>query len=248
MTTRDTYAFRIEGLTPRTLPMDRLAEYLAELASLMGETERVHFAGVKSGSVVLMAYVEQQAAPKVRLRVAQARDPEAPLAIRKHYDRLNELLRSDNAHGQLKVGTSNVLKFPGRKLARDERIGPFNEHTEIDGVLVRIGGIDDTAHAHLQDPEGQTRICIVSRDKARQLAAYLYGAPLRVTGTGRWQRTEQGKWELVQLKLVDFRTLKDEELPAVVQRLRAVPGSGWLRENDPLGILERIRKGDEGVH
>lgn len=248
MATRDTYEFRIEGLTPGTLPMDRLAVYLAELAALMGESERVHFHSVKKGSAVLVAYVEPQAAPKVRLRVSQANNPEAAPAVRKPYDRLNELLRDDNARGQLKVGSAKILRFPGRDLPRDERIGPFNEHTEVDGVLVRIGGIDDTAHAHIQQADGKTRICIVSRDKARELAPHLYGAPLRVTGSGRWQRTEQGEWELIQLRLADFRLLKNDELTAVVQRLRDVPGSGWSRDNDPLAALARIRKGDEGIH
>ena len=62
-------------------------------------------------------------------------------------------------------------------------------------------------------------------------------------------RTELGKWELQgYLRLSEFRVLKDEELPAVVQRLRSIEGSEWSREEDPLALLTRIRDGDEGVH
>jgi hypothetical protein len=228
--------------------MGRLAEYLSELAKLMGTPERVHFANLKKGSAVVTAYVEQQAVPKVRQRVTQAKEREAPADVQKPYKKLNELLRNDNARGDLKVGDAKILQFPGRDEPRDERIGPFNEHTEIDGVLQRIGGIDQTAHAWLQDSDGRDWFCIVSRDTARRLAQHLYGRAIRVSGAGRWQRNEEGKWELISMRVSDFRVLNDDELPTLVGRLRAVEGSGWREIEDPLAVLMDVREGDEGLH
>jgi hypothetical protein len=246
----DTYIFHIDGWTPKSLPMSRLAEYLAELAKLMGETERVHFEKLKRGSAIVCAVVERPAAPKVRRRVVQAKSVEAPDDIRKPYQKLNDLLRIDNSRGDLKVGSAKILKFPGRDIPLAERIGPFREHAEIDGVLVRIGGTDETAHAHIEDADGQSWQCVLSREQARLLAPYLYGLPLRVSGNGRWARNELGKWELVSpgLKIEGFTVLRDEDLGATITRLRAVPGSGWAQEKDPLRLLTKIRDGDEGVH
>lgn len=247
---RDTYLFHIDGWTPKTLPMARLAEYLAELAKLMGETERVHFERLKRGSAVVSALVERQAAPKVRRRVVQAKRPsEAADDVRRSYERLNELLRADKARGDLRIGKAKILKFPGRDVPLEDRVGPFREHTEVDGVLVRIGGTDETAHAHIEGTDGQSWACVMSREKARELAPYLYGATLRVSGSGRWLRNEFGKWELASpLKVESFSVLKDEPLTSTIERLRGIEGSDWRRERDPLAFLAHIRDGDEGVH
>jgi hypothetical protein len=50
------YRFRIEdSYTPATLPMERLADYIAVLARLLGDQANVHFRGVEHGSAVLVA-------------------------------------------------------------------------------------------------------------------------------------------------------------------------------------------------
>jgi hypothetical protein len=55
----------IDGLTPETLPMARLADYVREWAVLLGETSHVHFDRVSNGSAVLVAKIEPQAFPKL---------------------------------------------------------------------------------------------------------------------------------------------------------------------------------------
>ena len=40
------YRLKIDVFTPETLPMQRLSLYMAELAKLLGEPERVHFVEV----------------------------------------------------------------------------------------------------------------------------------------------------------------------------------------------------------
>ena len=37
------YRFKIDAYTPQTMPLVRLAEYMAELAQLLGEPTAVHF-------------------------------------------------------------------------------------------------------------------------------------------------------------------------------------------------------------
>jgi hypothetical protein len=244
----DTYIFRIDRFTPATLPMARLAEYLAELAALMGNTERVHFKALKKGSAQIVSAVETEAVPKVRARLqkVEARDPAED--VWQSYKKIDDLLAEDNAVGAIKRERALVLRFPGRTNPRPPVIGPFNQHTELTGVLVRIGGKDQSAHAQLLDVKGSTWKITLTRDEARELAKALYGPVLRVSGTGRWMRNEQGKWELLEMRMHKFEELSGESLRAGVEQLRSIEGSEWLKESDPMAVLSRIRGGDDEVH
>jgi len=42
-TGRELLEFVIDAYSPETLPMSRLAEYMAQLATLLGEKDHVHF-------------------------------------------------------------------------------------------------------------------------------------------------------------------------------------------------------------
>ena len=63
------YRFTIDAFTPDTLPMSRLAEYMANLARLLGEVECVHFVRLEGGSTAVVHSVEPEAVPEVRKRV-----------------------------------------------------------------------------------------------------------------------------------------------------------------------------------
>lgn len=216
----DIYVFRIDAFTPDTIPMARLADYLAGLATIFGERERVHFKGLEPGSTKVFSVVEREAAPKVRdhLQALAANDagPQSADAFKK----LNELLRKDNASATLTRGTAEVLKFPGRWMNRPPKIGPFSQSVVRDGVLVRIGGKDKTAHASIEDQAGRTWIFEVSRERAKELALHLFGKPIRVIGQGRWTRSEEGIWEYTSLKAIDFEVLKETDLRSIVGSIR----------------------------
>jgi hypothetical protein len=51
MSEQEIYEFLIDACTPETLPMARLAQYLADLAVLIGHKTSVHLIGIKEGSV-----------------------------------------------------------------------------------------------------------------------------------------------------------------------------------------------------
>src|SRR3954464_337622 len=84
------YQFKIERYSPDTLPMARLAEYMADLARIMGETEHVHFRRVAKGSAVIIPAVDWQAVPKVRARVHSVKRRQAPADVLRIADALNE--------------------------------------------------------------------------------------------------------------------------------------------------------------
>ena len=52
--------------------MARLAEYMLQFAKFLGEQERVHFVDIERGSSVLLARIEEVAAPKVERRLFDA--------------------------------------------------------------------------------------------------------------------------------------------------------------------------------
>lgn len=247
MNESEEYTFDIEAYSPETIPMARLAEYMQEMANLLGYPDRVHFSHLERGSVQLVARAEREAVPKIRARLDSANDSEAPDNIREIISRINGMLREDNAIGSLIYGTDNIIRFPGRETPKSNKIGPFNQHAEFDGVLVRIGGIDQTAHALIEDVEGEIRSCLVSREIAKRMAQYLFGTPIRVIGMARWERNEMGEWKLIRFRAEDFRSLDASSLRAVVRRLRAIEGNGWNKEDDSLLLLHDIRGDDDGI-
>lgn len=243
MIEEDIYTFRIDAYTPDTIPMARLAAYMAELAAMFGEKDRVHFKGLKAGSTKLLSRVEREAAPKVRNNLANATSGDEGEAA-KSFKKLNEMLRDDNAEAKLVRGKSNILNFPGRKAVRPPKLGPFNHGVAKDGILVRIGGKDKSAHAIIEDGDGCTWSFEVSREMAKELAHYLFTKPLRLTGQGRWFRDEDGQWQYSTLKAAEFKVLDEASLLEVVGRVRGLPKETWKQGIDPIEMLRSLR--DDG--
>lgn len=216
------FRFQISAFTPETLPMQRLGQYLLELAALLGEKENVHFGKIEKGSAILVHHVEYPAAPKVRDRLKVAALSGAPDDIRRHQTKIDEMLAADNATGELReAGREGViLKFRGRDNV-GEIVGPISEDGAIDGILVRIGGEDNTAHAHLVDGE-KRQICVVSREMARQISPHLYGEKLRLAGRGRWRRSTDGQWQLLEFRAHSFVVLTKASLTEVQGDLAAL--------------------------
>lgn len=245
--TSEEYEFYIDAYTPSSIPMARLAQYLTELASFFGHPHSVHFARLKKGSLGVVARVAHEAVPKVRVRLQNARDPNAPQDVRKPYKKIDEMLRNDNAVGKLLRGTSNVVVFPGRKGATNQRMGPFTEPSMLDGKIVRVGGTDETAHVLVEDSDGKIWSAECTRELAVELAQFLYKHPVRVIGSARWVRTEIGEWEQLNFRAKEFIKLIDADLSAAVGKLRDIQAD-WKKESDPADLLRRVRGGNGEAH
>src|SRR6476660_3853364 len=115
MADKQRFIFRLDAFTPDTLPMARLAEYLTDLASLLGEKERVHFKAVEEGSASLAYDVETVAVPKVRDRVRGARIATAQSDERRAFESIDHRLRKDNSPANIieKDTGATILHFPG---------------------------------------------------------------------------------------------------------------------------------------
>ena len=240
---RHTYRFIIDAWVPSRLPMARLAEYMSDLAGLLGQHECVHFDRLETGSTVLVQHVEPVADAAVRARLDLAKADAPPDEVVKLFAAINRRLAEDKATGSLcRAGGAEVLRFPGRDRPTAASFGPFRQDCTFDGVLIRVGSRDDTVPVHLDDG-GTIHKCNATREMARRLAPYLYGCPLRVHGSGRWERLSDGNWLLRQFDIKDFEKLDDRPLTEVVQQLRSVPGSRWRDFDDPAAELRRLREG-----
>lgn len=244
------YRFTIaDSFTPETLPMGRLAEYVAAFSQLLGEQDKVHFRGIEAGSAVLVAAIDAPAWPKIRERVLAVRDGGGGSAARKAFADLDDMLRKDNATGALSDDAGNVVvPFPGRNAPEALIYGPFRQDGTIDGQLIRVGGKDETVPVHLRDGAIIHTGLFCTPEIARRVAPHLFGPTLRVHGLGTWFRTGAGAWEMRNFRINDFEVLDDAPLLTVVENLRKVKGSDWGKLPDPVHALLGDRHGDEGAH
>ena len=241
--TKEVYKLIIDAYSPESIPMARLAEYMSDLAALLGHTDRVHFVSLEEGSTVLVHAVEPEAVPKVRDRVRDIQTRDAPEEAMRAFRELDKRLEKDNAVGVLwSHDNRKVVEFPGRRKPKRLMYGPFNQDGCLDGQLIRIGGEEDLVPVHLREERGITHICQANHRVARDLAPYLFGQPIRVQGNGRWFRDGDGNWEMKRFTIDSFKALRDDTLQAAVQRLRGIDSP--LRDlEDPLGELHKLRHG-----
>ena len=247
MKERNEYRFVIDAFSPDTMPMSRLAEYMGELARLLGRSEQVHFVRLEAGSTVLVQTVEPEAMPEINERIQSLAHVNPHDDVFRAFSVLNRYLADDNATGTLhESGGAEVIRFPGCERTAPVTFGAFNQLGVLDGVLIRIGGRDDTVPVHLRDGD-RIHLCNATRRMARRLAVHLYGPTLRVQGDGRWERDADGDWVMKRFNITNFEQLDDAPLGQVAQRLRDVDGSGWKDIENPAEELRQLR-GIEEAH
>lgn len=250
MRSRHRYRFVIEqAYTPETLPMARLAEYMGKMATLLGEKSYVHFVRLEEGSAALLQDVEPEAQPVVRERIHAMHQDAGPPDVRQAYEALNELLVDDRASGYLseddaaEAPGARLLEFPGAARDRGDAYGPFTEISELQGVVIRVGGELSEVPVHLKDGE-VVHICHAKRDLARTLAMHIFGESLRVVGKGRRNRDVRGRWSMIRFLISGFEPLKHDSLSNVVADLQRV-ASAMPTPADALETLHTLRRGED---
>ncbi|MEX0759091.1 MAG: hypothetical protein WD100_05885 [Tistlia sp.] len=246
------YRLRIDAYSPATIPMARLASYMQGFASLMGYDKSVHFETVETGSTQLVARVDFEDVPKVRERLVAAARGEAPKEVRKAFDDLDRLMADDNAAGSLYEDgearpTGEIIRFPGRDRPKPKTYGPFNQRGSLDGLLVSIGGTDQTISLQLLNGSIKYTGCETrDRSLARKLGHHLF-EPIRIHGSGRWLREEDGNWTLRNFKVESFEALESGDLRDVIESLRKAPGARPSPE-EARRTLEELRDDEASQH
>ena len=244
MTATKNIEFKISSYTPATIPQSRLGEYLIELAKLYGEKDSVRFVGLRKGSAVLVSHIDAPARPKVEKRLFAVRAGQAPRDAVEAFKRIDDMLALDNATGVLRnLDGNKVIPFPGKNRPKPVEYAAIREEGFIEGELVRIGGRDESVHLTLQDGDTVYSSIETTREMARQLGGLIFGPTLRLHGTGTWRRTAVEGWQLDRFVVARFEKMTDHDLASAIDDIRAIDGSEWGREEDPIARLLRDRFG-----
>lgn len=233
-------SFHIDAYTPETLPLARLAEYLGLLASLYGHKESVHFQSIESGSAVLKSYVEEPDYQKVVNRIQLIHSNDGPKDLAKTFHQIDDCLRQDNATGKIQYG-ENVIEFPGRNRRIEEPV-TITQIMEIDGVIIKIGGKDETIPVTIKDQEGKIYNCQINgNDRAKELSRHYLGKTLRLVGEAKLVRHPVDGWSLHSLIIEDYEPIDDDPLSDVFGKISAIEGIGWKKIPDPLEEWRSLR-------
>jgi len=248
------YRFVINAYSPETIPMSRLAEYMADLAVLLGEKGSVHLIRLESSSTALAINVEREARPKVDARVRGVSYRQAPVEAIAASERLDRRLQSDNADGYIKKPDgAKLLEFPGVKRLVHTPYAPFWQPGHIDGYVVLVGNRPgkssavgrSTSFVHLEGPVPYN--CSAKRSVALGIRDYLLtDTPVRCFGQGKWERGADGRWTLLEFDIESFKPLDTKALSEVVAELRSIPGR-WKDDLNPLDLLRASKGDDEDV-
>jgi hypothetical protein len=252
MTVDPKLKLHIDAYSPETIPMARLAEYLADLAALFGAQHRVFFEGLERGSLGIVSRVAREDAPKVAARLRDIGRGNHDSETAKLFARIDDRLACDNAVGSIVEldehgnATAQILTFRGRSRPNRPSHGPFTQNGHLDGVLIAVGGRDETVHLRLQSGDTVYSNLDTTRMMARELGRHLF-EPVRVQGAGRWLRNADGRWTLLRFRVRSYVLLDAGSLRDAVASLRAVAGSGWREIDDPLAELDDLRRDDDAA-
>jgi hypothetical protein len=242
------YTLRISAFTPDTIPMARLAEYMAELAKIVGFEKSAHFDRVEKGSAVLVARIDPPEAPKVNARLNAIANGDATAAVTKALSVIDDMLAEDNSEGDLRGPSGAVMiPFPGITRPRPLAFPGIRQDGSIDGEVVSVGGKDKTSHVILQDGPISYSNIEMPRELAKQLGKLLYGPKVRLFGRGRWERCPDATWRLLKFAVDKFEVLDDSPLSQVLDGLRQAAPEGF-RSSSIYHDLMDLRLGEDEVH
>lgn len=236
------YRFEIDAFSKDTMPMSRLAEYLKDLAIMLGQEKSVHLLKIDDGSTVPVVRVEWEAEPKIRERIKAVKLREAPQEAQEAERNINRRLIQDNGKAGLidPVG-AEIIRFPGRESVSQPEYGPISQSGVFQGVPIKIGGENDPVPVHLEDGK-EKFIVYARRTLAKELAQYLFTTIVRVEGTGRWVRHGDGEWEMIIFHATSYKLIEDGDIRKNISDLQQV-AADWKQMDDPIGELQRIRRG-----
>ena len=223
--------------------MKRLAEYLADLAVLLGEESNVHLIGIESSSTSPVVLIDPEAEPKVIDRIHRVRNGDGPEEAQRASASINNRLRKDNASADLiSPQRAKVIEFPGVKADQPLEWPSINQVAELYGVPIWVGGKAELANVDLEDENREWK-CLTTRANASEIAHHLYKQTLRVRGKGRFRKSSEGIWELERFVIEGFDVMKSRDFPTAIENLRAIRAA-WKSLEDPLAELDAIRTGE----
>jgi hypothetical protein len=172
-------------------PVAKLAADMADFVVWLGREHAVHFVGLEPGSTKVAARSQFEGVPRITACRRDIARENPPKDAAKLFAQVDARLAHDNAKGRVFVAddagrpTDELLTFPGRVRPKSPNFGPFAQDGTLDGLLIAIGGKDETVPLPLQNGETIYTNCDTTRTIARDLAKHLFET-VRIYGTDRW--------------------------------------------------------------
>jgi len=237
------YKFKIKAdYTPNTLPMNRLASYMAELSVMLGEFSFVHFHRLLPGCVSLVQRIDVAVAPKIKERATAIKHGEGSYEEKEAYRKINKMLLEDKGTGVLEEKSGAViLNFPEIEYEK-LKLPSVQQQGEIEGELINIGGSLEIVPLQLSVEGRRISGFRAKRDVAKELSKHLF-EQVRLSGSGRWERGIDEEWSLTDFFVDRFDLLEQSTLSQTIIALRGLKGD-W-GENALNELLESRHSEDE---
>lgn len=245
--TRYSFTLRIPNRKASGVPMERIGEYIAEFARLLGEENKPRFKGIRNASVGYAAEVAPGREHWTHARIVEAKSkPNSRPG--KHLVKLEEMMGEDGIPEAeiLDAGDNVIHVIFGINPEADEDTERLFQESKVDGVVTGLIGVDDTMHLHLRDGFDRDLKLIVRDDQlARDLLKLFKIGTVRLVARGTWIRTENG-WspEVNKCVVMSFQPLDNTPFSTILERVARIPGNGWSELQDPMGTWDNIR----GIH
>lgn len=238
MTEFEELEFVIPAFTPETMPLPRLLEYLEEIATVVGVAKDMHLIRIEESSTRPVFKIPRPTAALARQQADAVRQGRGTPAQRGAFDRIRQMVRHDGGEpANLKDRSGVILSFFPLE-SPDAVVATVRQPTSFDGELTRIGGAGEYSAVQMRDAAGKIYSGFsASRSTAKAMCSLLF-EPLRVTGTGTWERTRNGAWNLSKMLISSFERIEDEAAEEVMRRLGAVKVT-WPEDADALLAAER---------
>ncbi len=230
----------LKGQTPDRIPMARLAEYMQQLAVLLGQQDCLHFIKVEEGS--LNVHVKADGAGtvgRITDRVKALRQDSAPPEAKRAYRRINEMVYEDGGPARL-TGPAAILYFPGIKPTEKAPLS-IVDYGDVVGKLYALAERDGKVSARIRPITGENYIqCIASLDVGKELRKFLF-EPVRVYGRGTW--IENGDaWVCDGLTVEEVWPIHSASMRNAIDALRALDIE-W--PDDPIKEMADLDEVDE---
>ena len=187
--------FKINAYSPTTMPMARLARYLDNLATVLGETNSVHLVSIEEGSTVPVLKIDWEAYPKLRHRANEVRNREGSAHVLKARRAIEDDLAADNAESAELVDEegARILRFAGATRVEEPEYGPFSPTRNLGRRAHRRGRRKRSRPGSPGDPRAHTQLSRATGSGEAHRHASLYDT---VAGHGRWTLVPRSRGRL----------------------------------------------------
>lgn len=217
------YTFKLDDLTPETMPFGRLLDYYSQIAKMLGAADKLRFSGGLNSNHGARFAIERTQNNYIMQRIETINAGTAPRSALRAHDKINAMLKEDGTSALFfDTQNRNVIKFLGidseNKNAEQIKI---RGRATFTGELYHITGKNDGAKIRIHTNLYGSVLGTLSKDMAKKLRNHLFEY-VRVSGRGLWIREQDGRWRIENFIITDFITVSNENLRSVINKLRAI--------------------------